>query len=139
MSNQGADARPDLPAELAAALRADARRRCDRDEEFWSRQRSHIRARIRAGSEPRPQPLRIAAAGALVLFLAVLLTAPAGRPPQPVPNATVDADQQLLVAVERALASGTPEALEPLTLLVESNSNPNDVDAISNKERRHED
>ena len=43
----------------------------------------------------------------------------------------VDADQELLLAIERSLAAGTPEALEPLTLLVESSSSNNDVETIS--------
>lgn len=75
-----------------------------------------------------------------MVFLAVLLNAPAGQHQAIAPQASAaDADQQLLVAVEHAIASGTPEALEPLTLLVESNSNLNDVEAMSHKEHHHED
>lgn len=129
---------PELPGEMAAALRADAIRRSERPGEFWNRQRSGIRARMDGRSHRRPHGIRLVLAGAALIFLAVLLTAPAGRPPQAVPQAKVDADQQLLLAVEHALAMGTPEALEPLTLLVESGSNPHDGEAISNKERRNE-
>ena len=49
----------------------------------------------------------------------------------------LDADQRLLLAIEHSLAVGTPEALEPLTLLVESSSN-NDVETIPHKEHRRE-
>jgi hypothetical protein len=138
MSVHDFDNMPELPGELAAALRADAVERSERPDEFWSRQRSGIRARMHGQSHRRPHGIRLALAGAALIFLAVLLTAPAGRPPQVVPQAKVDADQQLLLAVEHALAMGTPEALEPLTLLVESGSNPHDSETISNKERRNE-
>ena len=46
---------------------------------------------------------------------------------------------RILLAVERSLAAGTPEALEPLTLIVESGSNHNQADTISHKEYRNED
>ena len=89
----------DLPSDLAAALLMDARRRSERDEVFWSSQRTAVRARIRA-HVARRHPLRITFAGAVILFLAVILTAPAGSPPHSVPPAaSVDPDQQLLMAV----------------------------------------
>src|SRR5262252_106539 len=113
----------DLPSDLVAALLIDARRRSERDEVFWSRQRTAVRARIRA-HVPRRHPLRIAFAGAVILFLAVILTAPAGSPPHSVPPATasVDPDQQLLIAVEHALASSTPQSLAPLSPFEQPNS-----------------
>ena len=77
-------------------------------------------------------------AGAILAVLAVLLIAPGGpRPQQAPPHAEIDADQRLLLAIEHSLAVGTPEALEPLTLLVESSSN-NDVETIPHKEHRRE-
>jgi len=139
MPGKGPDSLPVLPAELASSLRTDALRRAERDDSFWMRQRSQIRSRISRRPLPRRQPMRIAVAGALVLFIAVLLTSPAGQHPSPPPRVAADADQQLLVAVEHALAAGTPEALEPLTLLVVSSSNSNDVEPISHKEQHHED
>ncbi|HEY1402152.1 MAG TPA: hypothetical protein VF953_11215, partial [Terriglobales bacterium] len=114
----------EVPAELAAAWREDARRRSERPEEFWNGQQLRIRGRIENQSARKPLSLRLAVATAMLIFFAILLIAPAGpRPQQARPHAEIDADQQLLLAVEHALAVGTPEALEPLTLLVESTSN----------------
>jgi hypothetical protein len=109
-----------------------------RPEEFWHGQQMRIRARIQSQSMPKPRRLRLALATAVLVFLAVLLIAPAGpRPQQAAPHAEIDADQRLLLGIEHSLAVGTPEALEPLTLLVETSSN-NDVETIPHKEHRHE-
>ena len=128
----------ELPANLAASWRADAMRLSQRPEEFWHGQQMRIRARIQSQSMPKPRSFRLALATAALVFLAVLLIAPAGpRPQQVPPHAEIDADQRLLLAIEHSLAVGTPEALEPLTLLVESSSN-NDVETIPHKEHRRE-
>ncbi len=129
----------ELPPELAATLRADAIKKSARPEDFWIRQRSRIRARIGDAQPARPHGFRLAMAAALVFCIALLLVAPAGRPREVAPQARADADQELLLAVEHALATGTPEALEPLTLLVESSSNLHDAEATSHKEHRNED
>jgi|SRR5882672_606742 len=130
----------ELPAELATEWRADAIRKSQRPEDFWISQQTRIRALIRSRSVRKPRPLWLVAATAVLVLLAVLLIAPAGPPPPKAPaQATIDADQELLLAVERALAAGTPEALEPLTLLVESSSNHNEVEPITHKEHRNED
>ena len=130
----------ELPSDLSTALRADACQQSERDEIFWAGQRTRIRARIPTRAARR-HPLRIAFAGAVILFLAVLLTAPAGHSPQVVEPSTaeIDADQQLLIAVERALASGTPQSLAPLTPFVEPGSNSNETQTIPHKEHRNED
>lgn len=138
MSAKGFDHGEELPVEVAAALRTDARRMAERPEEFWSRQQTRIRGRIQAHRAPHRRGLRLAVAGAALVFVAVLLTAPARRPPPVTPRVAVDADQELLIAVEHALAAGTPEALEPLTLLVESSSNFNAAEPNSHKEHRNE-
>jgi hypothetical protein len=128
-----------LPTELAAAWRADARQRSERPEQFWRAQQVRIGVRIESGNVRRPRRLWLVAVTATLIFFAVLLIAPAGpRPLQVPPQARIDADQELLLAVERALASGTPEALEPLTLLIESSSTHNDVETISHKEHGNE-
>jgi len=130
----------ELPSELAVALRADARRRSERDEVFWSAQRARVRARIRA-HVPRPHPLRIALASAVILFLAVFLTAPAG-PPQRVETpaaSAVDPDQQLLIAVERALASSTPQSLAPASPFAQPDSESHETQTIPHKEHSNED
>jgi hypothetical protein len=132
------DGDQELPANLTASWRADATRLSERPEEFWNAQQMRIRARIQCQSMSKPRSLRLALATAALVVLAVLLTAPARpRLPQASPHAEIDADQRLLLAIEHSLAVGTPEALEPLTLLVESSSN-NDVETIPHKEHRHE-
>ena len=129
----------DLPEQLANEWRADAIRRSQRPEEFWNRQRLGIRTRIHAREAPRPRSLWLSAATAAVIFVVVLLIAPAGPRPEKVPTGTsLDADQELLLAIERSLAAGTPEALQPLTLLVESSSTHNEMESISHKEHGHE-
>jgi hypothetical protein len=132
------DSDHELPANLAAAWRADAMRLSQCPEEFWNGQQMNIRARIQSQSMPKRRSLRLALATAALVVLAVLLTAPARpRLPQAPPHAEIDADQRLLLAIEHSLAVGTPEALEPLTLLVESSSN-NDAETIPHKEHRRE-
>jgi hypothetical protein len=75
----------------------------------------------------------------VLIVFAVLLISPAGQHPQPAPpRAYVDADQELLIAIERALDAGTPAALDPLTLMVESSSNHNEIEPNSHKEHGHE-
>lgn len=129
----------DLPSDLVAALLIDARRRSERDEVFWSGQRTAVRARIRA-HVPRGHPLRITFAGAVILFLAVILSAPAGSPPHSVPPAaSVDPDQQLLIAVEHALASSTPQSLAPLSPFEQPHSTSDKTQTIPHKEHRNED
>ena len=132
------DSDHELPANLGASWRADAMSLSERPEEFWNGQQIRIRARLQSQSMPKRRSFRLALATAALVFLAVLLIAPAGpRPQQAPPHAEIDADQRLLLAIEHSLAVGTPEALEPLTLLVESSSN-NDVETIPHKEHRRE-
>jgi len=140
VSEKQTDSAWDLPAGLTSALRADARKRSEREEIFWSCQRARIRARIQIDA-PQRHSLRIVFAGAVILFLAVLLTSPTGPPPQAVPPAAavVDDDQQLLIAVERALASGTPQSLAPLSPFAQPDSNFNETQSIPHKEHRNED
>ena len=128
----------ELPPDLASAWRADAMRTSERPEEFWRGQQVRIHSRIDSRNVRKPQSLRLALATAALIFFAILLIAPAGPRPTPAPQTKIDADQQLLLAIERSLAAGTPEALEPLTLLVESSSSNNDVESISHKEHGHE-
>jgi hypothetical protein len=136
------DQRPgdqDLPSQVLSQWQREAMRMGQLPEEQWTRQQLQIRARIQSHGERRPVRLWVAVATAVVVFLAVLLAVPAGpRPPRTPPQATVDADQELLLAVEHSLATGTPEALEPLTLLVVPASNNNASESISNKEHGHE-
>jgi hypothetical protein len=128
----------ELPPDLASAWRADAMRGSERPEEFWRGQQVRIHSRIESRNVRKSQSLWLAAATAAIIFFAVLFIAPAGPPPARPPQARIDADQELLLAIERSLAAGTPEALEPLTLLVESSSTNNGVETISHKEHGHE-
>ena len=139
MTDRNSTDRHDLPADLVREWRADAHRKSQRTEGFWTDQELKIHTRIQAQADRRPRPLWLAAATVALVFLAVLLVTPAGpRPPQPPHQSATDADQELLLAVERALATGTPESLEPVTLLVESSSNPIQVEPITPKEHLNE-
>ena len=128
----------ELPPDLASAWRADAMRSSECPEEFWRGQQIRIHSHIESRHVRKPRSLWLVAATAALIFCAALLISPAGPPPARPPQTKVDADQELLLAIERSLAAGTPEALEPLTLLVESSSSNNDVETISHKEHGHE-
>ena len=128
----------ELPPDLASAWRADAMRSSERPEEFWRGQQVRIQARIESRNLRKPRSLWLVAATAALIFCAAVLISPAGPPPARPQQTRIDADQELLLAIERSLAAGTPEALEPLTLLVESSSSNNDVENISHKEHGHE-
>jgi hypothetical protein len=129
----------ELPPEVLAEWRQEATRMGQRPEDFWARQQMHIRARIQSHGERKPMRLWLAVATALVVFFAVLLVVPTGPRQAKAPaQAAVDPDQELLLAVEHSLATGTPEALEPLTLLVVPASNNNGSESTSNKEHGHE-
>ena len=129
----------ELPPDLTGAWRGDAMRRSERPEEFWRGQQIRIHSRIESRNVRKPRSFWLVAATAALIFCTVFLIAPAAPPLKPVPpQARIDADQQLLLAIEHSLAAGTPEALEPLTLLVESSSTNSEVDTISHKEHGHE-
>jgi len=128
----------ELPPDLVSAWRADAMRSSERPEEFWRGQQVRIQARIESRNLRKPRSLWLVAATAALIFCAAVLISPAGPPPARPQQTRIDADQELLLAIERSLAAGTPEALEPLTLLVESSSSNNDVENISHKEHGHE-
>jgi hypothetical protein len=130
---------PDMPSDAIREWRAEAIRGSERSEEFWTLQETKIYARIQRESIRKPRPLWLFAATAALVFLAVLLVSPSAPPTRkPDAVAAVDADQELLLAVERALAARTPQSLAPLTLMVDSSSNNNQADTISHKEQRHE-
>ena len=128
----------EMPAKIASAWRADAIQKAERPDDFWRKQQVQIRQRIESRLTPKPRRFWLTAATAALIFIAVLLVTPAGQRPQPTPPPYVDADQELLLAIERALDAGTPAALDPLTLMVESSSNHNEVEPTSHKEHGHE-
>ena len=139
MTDRKVTDRHDLPADPTRQWRSEAHRRAQRPEEFWTRQELKIYTRIQSQAARRPRSLWLAAATAALIFLGVLVVTPAGpRAPQPPRQSAIDADQELLLAVERALATGTPESLAPVTLLVESSSDHNEVEPITHKEHLNE-
>ncbi len=86
----------------------------DRPEGFWQAQQTAI-ARHWSG---RPVPRRLAwavAAACVVLAAAVLIE----KTPSPEPLAQADADQTLLVDVQRSVRRELPRALEPAALLAQ--------------------
>lgn len=110
-------------ARTLAALADSMRAVANRPEGFWQQQHAAIQRRIaESESKSRRAPLRAAwAAGLALMLIAALLLAngPTPEPPQAATTVTVDADQQLLVAVEQAVQSGVPDALAPASLLAE--------------------
>src|SRR5215472_16779666 len=106
MAYKKIEATEELPAELAAGFRAEAVRLASRSDEFWSRQRIQIGSRMRGQRRSSGRKIWLAVACAALLILAVLLTTPAKQvsPVAPV-RAEIDPDQELLMAVEHAMAS----------------------------------
>jgi hypothetical protein len=100
-----------------------AREATAREEHFWSRQREAIWSRI-AQSEKQQRRLLgflALAATAAIIAMGTFLTSHLAIP-VPSPQAMhepADPDQELLLAVEDAVQSGGPAALEPAALLAE--------------------
>jgi len=106
------------------------RRACERPESSWQRQRAEIRSRV---ASVRAASLRLFEAGAVVFALVLLSFLLLSRPAQPVPS-QADADQDLMLAVERAVDSDGPEALAPAMLLANEISQSAEV---NNKSQRN--
>ena len=89
----------------------------ERPETFWCRQQAAIRSRI-AIEKTSKQPIWgfLVATSALILFTLILL-----RPNRvnPITATQVDADDELLVAVEQVVQTRVPDALAPASLLSE--------------------
>ena len=116
----------DLPASLREAA--------ERPEWFWRKQQAAIRRRLAASQSAWARPVTVLASASALVLLALLLR---GNPAPPAPQARTDQDQELLIAVERAMQTDVPEALEPASLLAEEISS----QAASNrstKENKHE-
>ena len=105
-----------LRAELAA-LADWAGVAAERPEHCWQRQRVQIQGQIaKHGRRFTTGRLAWAAALALVLVAGIMLNS-ASAPLQPQSQVAIDPDHDLLIAVDQAVASGGPEALEPAALL----------------------
>lgn len=90
-------------------------------EDFWQRQRTAIRERIAVAGEARSRraPRLAWAALAATIALGTLWMNDSEKPVrQPQSQIQVD-DQELMIAVEHAVQSDVPEALEPASLLAE--------------------
>jgi len=108
---------------MLAALPEAAREAAERDEQLWDRQREAIWSRIR---QHEKQQRRMAGILALATMAAMLMLSTyhvSRRAAPPAPSQAgqrpVDPDQELLMAVEDAVQSGGPAALEPAALLAE--------------------
>jgi predicted anti-sigma-YlaC factor YlaD len=103
-----------------SALPEAARSATDRPYFFWQRQQAAIRSRIAVeeGSRRSWHGFAWATIAALIVLAALLLNGAKTNPTTQV-EIQPDPDQQLLLAVEQALASGVPESLAPAALLAE--------------------
>jgi hypothetical protein len=90
-------------------------------EDFWQRQRDAIRERIAVAEEGRVQRVpRLAwAALAATVALGTLWMSDSGRPVRTQQSQIQVDDQELMIAVEHAVQSDVPEALEPASLLAQ--------------------
>ena len=109
--------------------------------DFWIRQQASIRTRIASvPSESSHQLPRLAWAGAAAILALTGLLLSGGQAPKSAPQAAVDPDHELLLAVERVMQSSGPQALEPAEYFVSEinqdvNTNSKSPDRI--KELRH--
>ena len=104
----------ELHHDLREAFREAARTAAERPDRFWERQRAAVRQGIERSTARRLYVRRwswATAATAAALVVALVLWR---RPSAPLPH---DADQELLVAVERSLEREVRAALEPAALL----------------------
>jgi len=102
--------------QILAGLPQSARSLTEQSDAFWKRQQNQISRRI-ATSIRRPERPTLAWASVLALALLAMLFLN-GRPPSPSLTEN-DSDQELLVAVERAMQTEGPEALSPAALLAD--------------------
>ena len=109
--------------------------------DFWIHQRASIRTRIAsAPSHPTFHLPRLAWAGATAILALTGLLLSGGQAPKPVPQATVDPDHELLLAVERVMQSSGPQALEPAEYFVKEinqDLKTNSTSPTRTKELRH--
>jgi hypothetical protein len=131
MESDQRDLQPVLDA-LPASLRETA----ERPEWFWQRQQAVIHSRVAAAEGGWLKPVT-AWASVFALVLLALLLLRSNPAPQPA-QARTDPDQELLIAVERAMQTDVPEALEPASLLADEISSPQVNSNHISKENQHE-
>ena len=99
----------------------------DKPQEFWDRQRTAIRTQIAAmptQAKSLSRRLIWVPAFALVVLAGLLLTGGTPPPPPIQPQAALDPDHELLIAVEQVMQSNGPNALEPATYFIQQISQP---------------
>jgi hypothetical protein len=118
-----------LPASLRAAS--------EQPGWFWQRQQAAIRGRIAAREHAWLRPLTgwAGALGLIVVGLLLLNGSPAPKPAQ----ARIDPDQELLYAVEDAVSSEVPAALEPAALLADEITNAGRPSAARHASKENQD
>ncbi|HMK21726.1 MAG TPA: hypothetical protein VK466_05290 [Terriglobales bacterium] len=114
-----------------------------RSEDFWDKQAAQIQQKRRESSNRARVVGALAPALAMLLFVGVFLVSqsPHVEPSaQTVPAVQTDSDHELLVAVERAVESDTPQALAPVAWMEEENDGSTSLPARSNQKesRSHE-
>lgn len=95
----------------------------ERPSWFWQKQQAAIRGRV-AAKHDWFRPLTTWAGALALIVLALLLLDSGPTPAHKAVQAQADPDQELLVAVESAVDSELPAALEPAALLANEISNP---------------
>jgi hypothetical protein len=114
----------------------------DYPQEFWERQRAAIRNQIAAlpvQTIPISRRLAWVPVFALVILTCLLLSGGTPAPPTVIPQAAVDPDHELLLAVEQVMESNGPDALEPATYFIQQISQPSRTNTRSTirKKERH--
>jgi len=96
------------------------REQASRHEAFWTDQAARIRGACRS-IKRRPSAAAVLVPALALLLLLTLELVPRSKPQAPPANAKGQSisDQDLLLAVERAVDSGTPYALEPVAFSIE--------------------
>ena len=139
MTSKEFDSNHELPPGLVSAWREDAISRSERPMNSGTASDRGFELASTKRRRSAHSGLRLATALATALIFVVLLLT---KPPvqrQPVSKEVrTDADQELLISVEHAISVRTPEALEPLTLMVDSSSTPNQAEPNSHKEHENE-
>ena len=122
------------------ALPEWSRTASQRTDEFWEKQRAEIWSRINAGDERKSRHALVFAwsAAAAVIAIAGAMLSFSSREPM-IPQARVDSDQELLMAVERVVQSEALPSLQPAALLTREMVQASSASTIRKKELSHED
>jgi hypothetical protein len=112
----------------------------NKPQEFWDRQCAVIRTQIAATpASPAPGFQRLAwvPVFAIVILAGLLLSGGTPAPPPVQPQAAVDPDHELLIAVERVMQSSGPDAFEPATYFVQEIRQEGHSNSTRNQEIRN--